>query len=268
MIATNVVESVNVNFFPSSSGNNIYAEYAENVDIKTFGRFANYGGLYGAANVFANYSGGLSVECNSFYSEIVNGRRYATNTSCNDVALYRMIESDDLKCQGFGCGDFIIDSRNGLKDYAIDYNGCGACDSLQDCFKRENIQWKVSCFDEEKNKMVSDIFDGEHCFGESGICCDGISENNFRNQVDECLDLSESQLLNVNGMVSIKNVDKGWFGRKESVTMQWGLKHLLILLCFGVVGLFFLMMGVLIAHCIQSQIMPAVSYKYSYSEEK
>eukprot|EP01083_Nonionella_stella_P013907 39130_1 len=192
IMASNVPNLVNITFLPYSSNNLIYAEYAENVKIHTFGRFA----LYGGSHVFANHSNALSMWCNAYYSHDKKGASYASDTSCNHVGIYRFntVLQSRLKCESFGCGNLTIVSTNGLNDFVVEYNGCGACQSLEECFAKEHIRWDVRCIDVDENSIVSDTFDGVSCA--LGTCCDNASEEMFKDVATDCLDLSDPALSN------------------------------------------------------------------------
>ena len=261
VIGSYVTGLINATFQPTSSGNNIYAEYAKDIQIQTYGRFANYGGLYETANVFANYSTGrLNYSCNSYFSQPREGVTYSSQTSCNNVGIYKTVKnkgSDDenkkdkdvIKCEGFGCGNMTINTTNGLaKDYIIDYNGCGVCESMKECFKQEYIKWNISCYDKEKKKMVYGVFDGEKCDGNE-ICCGGLKEDEiFKNIQGECLDLSLVKILNARARVDVMNMDKigrGIIGKWKPSGMSLWMRGFVFLIAFGAIGLFFMMLGVI-----------------------
>ena len=263
IIAT-YVENLNATFQPSSFRNRIYAEYAKNISIQTYGRFANGGSFGEAANLFANFSENLNYSCYSSYSEWKEGIREGTNTSCNGIGIYRTPETVNktrLKCEAFGCGNMTINTTNGLKDdYIIDYNGCGKCESLEDCFKREWIKWNVSCYDKKNKKMMQGVFDGKICSGDSQ-CCGGIVESDvFRNEEDECLDLSTADISNVFVIADVvdafKFVRSGIIGKRRMDGMRmdgmsvWAQAAVMVL-AFGAIGIFFMMIGVYFGYEIQ-----------------
>ena len=178
--------------------------------------------------------------------------------SCNGIGIYRtpkMLNKTRLKCEGFGCGNMTINTTNGLKDdYIIDYNGCGMCKSLEDCFKREYIRWNVSCYDKKNKKMMQGVFDGKICSGDSQ-CCGGIVESDvFRNKVDECLDLSTVDISNANAVDvadAFKFVGSGIIGKWRMDGMSTWAQAVVMVLAFGAIGIFFMMIGVILGYEMQ-----------------
>ena len=117
---------LSIKFEPHCSKSTIYAEYANNISIQSYGRFANYDNVY----IYANFSKELYIECIGYYSlnkDRARGVIGSSNTSCNYLSIYRynndLNENENveiktsmkwkktrLKCQSFGCGNLNINS--------------------------------------------------------------------------------------------------------------------------------------------------------------
>ena len=191
---------LSIKFEPHCTKSTIYAEFANNISIESYGRFANYDNV----NIFANYSNDLFIKCIGYYSLSKDRERGvigSSNTSCNYLSIYRYndnkkdFKKTKLKCQSFGCGNLNINSINGLNDFEIEYNGCNDCIDLKQCFKREHIEWKITCYDMLQEIIVTDIFNGYNC-GKISTCCGQFNNhNNFTNIVEKCTDLSLPKAL-------------------------------------------------------------------------
>ena len=81
-----------------------------------------------------------------------------------------------------------------MNDFIIDYNGCNDCKDLNQCFNREHIEWKITCYDMSQEIVVTDIFNGNGC-GKISTCCGEFGKDNFTNIVEECIDLSQPKAL-------------------------------------------------------------------------
>lgn len=195
---------LSIKFEPHCSKNTIYAEWANNISIQSYGRFANYDNVY----IYANFSKELNIECIGYYSQTQDRNRGvigSSNTSCNYLSIFRYgnVNKDEdykktkLKCQSFGCGNLNINSINGLSDFIIDYNGCNDCNDINDCFNREHIEWKITCYDLLQELIITDIFNGINDCGGKGhsTCCAQFGEYNFTNIAEECIDLSLPKAL-------------------------------------------------------------------------